>query len=242
MDPRVAKVLDLIKDESTSETSLTGLAQQVNLSPSRLRFLFKSHVGVPPAQFVRTFRMERAKELLETTFLSVKQIQIRIGVSDQSHFIREFKKSYGLTPARYRMKAATQETPRILEGLLILVVYGDKNEGERLGMALEQAGACVTILASYRRALVALERMRPHLLIVDIGLKNEDPYALIRKARLLFNHRQEKIPAVALVDSNSHDPELTNAAGFQLYLPKPPQSSELIEVVGRLTGRAELSL
>ena len=83
---------------------MSEMAQIVNLSPSRLRYLFKKETGVAPAHYLRTFRLEQAKELLETTFLSVKEIIRSIGVNDQSHFIREFKKSYGLTPAQYRMK------------------------------------------------------------------------------------------------------------------------------------------
>jgi AraC-like DNA-binding protein len=46
--------------------------------------------------------MERAKEHLEFSFMSVKQIMVSIGVRDRSHFEREFKKAYGLTPTQYR--------------------------------------------------------------------------------------------------------------------------------------------
>src|SRR5687768_3187080 len=46
--------------------------------------------------------MQRARELLETSYLSVKQVMARVGVTDESHFVRDFKKACGLTPARYR--------------------------------------------------------------------------------------------------------------------------------------------
>ena len=46
--------------------------------------------------------MERAKELLETSFLSVKEIAHRVGLNDESHFVRDFKMIYGLTPISYR--------------------------------------------------------------------------------------------------------------------------------------------
>jgi hypothetical protein len=46
--------------------------------------------------------MQRARELLETSHLSVKQVMARVGVTDESHFVRDFKKTCGLTPARYR--------------------------------------------------------------------------------------------------------------------------------------------
>jgi len=223
---------------------LSEMAQVVNLSPSRLRYLFKKETGTAPGHYLRTFRLERAKVLLETTFLSVKEIIGSIGVNDQSHFIREFKKSYGLTPAQYRMSLATVNNgsePRLnLEGLLVLVVEDDQNTRELLSIMLERAGASVTTIASSRKALVALERMRPHILIIDIGLPDEDGYALIRKARALLNERGEKIPAVALTAYSSvEDRQLALSAGFEIHIAKPPGPRQLIEVVAKLTGRLE---
>jgi len=46
---------------------------------------------VPPAKFLRVLRLERAKELLETSYLSVKQVMVQVGVTDGSHFVRNFK-------------------------------------------------------------------------------------------------------------------------------------------------------
>jgi YesN/AraC family two-component response regulator len=242
MDPRVQKVVTLMREEFHRESSLNEMAQFVNLSPSRLRYLFKSEVGMPPAQYLRAFRMQRARELLETTFLSVKEIISSIGVNDQSHFIREFKKSYGLTPAQYRLSLATNddvvETRRILEGLLVLVVEDDQDTRELICILLEREGACVTTMSSSRKALAALERMRPHILIIDIGLPDEDGYALIGKAQALLDERGEQIPAVALTAYASLDDSAKAlSAGFQIHMPKPPEPTQLIDVVARLTGR-----
>jgi AraC-like DNA-binding protein len=46
--------------------------------------------------------MEMAKELLENSSLCVKEIMFELGIADRSHFEREFKKAYRLTPNRYR--------------------------------------------------------------------------------------------------------------------------------------------
>lgn len=48
--------------------------------------------------------MRRAQELLETTFLSVKEIMAKVGVTDESHFVRDFKRFHGCTPAQYRAR------------------------------------------------------------------------------------------------------------------------------------------
>src|SRR5215217_5935917 len=102
MDHRVRQVIALAEESLRKGWSPAQLAALVNLSPSRLHQLFKEETGLPPARYLRRLRMRRAKELLETTNLSVKQVMAAVGVSDESHFVRDFKESCGLTPAKYR--------------------------------------------------------------------------------------------------------------------------------------------
>ena len=102
MDGRVRKAITLAEEFLHKGWSPAKLAGLVNLSPSRLHQLFKEETGEPPARYLRRLRMRRARELLEATHLSVKQVMARVGVSDESHFVRDFKKTCGLTPARYR--------------------------------------------------------------------------------------------------------------------------------------------
>ena len=102
MDYRVRRAIALAEECLQKGWSPARLAESVNLSPSRLHQLFKRETGVPPARYLRLLRMRRARGLLETTHLSVKQVMARVGVTDESHFVRDFKKTYGLTPARHR--------------------------------------------------------------------------------------------------------------------------------------------
>jgi len=101
-DSRVAKVRALMKSNLCLRRSLPKLAQAVNLSPSRLRSLFKLETGKSPARYLKLLRMEAARELLEHEFLSIKQVARRVGFEDLSHFVRDFEKTFGLAPARYR--------------------------------------------------------------------------------------------------------------------------------------------
>ncbi len=48
--------------------------------------------------------MRRAKQFLETTFLSVKEIMTVVGLQDESHFVRDFKTVYGIPPGAYRKR------------------------------------------------------------------------------------------------------------------------------------------
>jgi AraC-like DNA-binding protein len=52
--------------------------------------------------------MQHAATLLTTTFLSVKEIVRRVGCTDESHFVRDFKRFYGVTPSEYRNGTVTE--------------------------------------------------------------------------------------------------------------------------------------
>jgi AraC-like DNA-binding protein len=92
----------MMRDDVRGELSLGEFAQSVNLSVWRLCHIFKSDVGMPPIRYLRQLRMERAKDLLESSFLSVKEIAFQVGLNDESHFVRDFKSTYGYSPALYR--------------------------------------------------------------------------------------------------------------------------------------------
>ena len=102
-----------MREDVRGELSLAEFAQSVNLSVWRLCHIFKSDVGMPPIRYLRLLRMERAKGLLESSFLSVKEIAYQVGLNDESHFVRDFKAAYGFSPALYRThfknKSATEE-------------------------------------------------------------------------------------------------------------------------------------
>ena len=102
MDQRIKKVVALMQSNLCHDLSLDSLSRSVNLSSSRLRHLFKNEMGITPPQHLHALRMERAKQLLETTFLRIKEIAPLVGASCDSCFVREFKRTYGLSPARYR--------------------------------------------------------------------------------------------------------------------------------------------
>ena len=104
MDKRVEKIIAMMREDVRGELSLGEFAQTVNLSVWRLCHIFKSDVGMPPIRYLRLLRMERAKDLLESSFLSVKEIAYQVGLNDESHFVRDFKSTYGFSPALYRTR------------------------------------------------------------------------------------------------------------------------------------------
>jgi AraC-like DNA-binding protein len=78
------------------------LAISVNLSTSRLRHLFKREKSMTLAQYQRARRMEEARTLLSSTFLSIKEVMTQVGINSDSHFAHDFKSVFGLTPTEYR--------------------------------------------------------------------------------------------------------------------------------------------
>ncbi|MGI8468346.1 MAG: helix-turn-helix transcriptional regulator [Pyrinomonadaceae bacterium] len=92
------KILAEIKKPPTVEE----LAVWANVSPSRLRQIFKQETGMPFVTYTRHLQLERARESLETTLDNIQQISVAVGFHDQSYFNRLFKEKYGLTPIEYR--------------------------------------------------------------------------------------------------------------------------------------------
>src|SRR5260370_14230759 len=99
MDRRIERLIAMIKDSLGQKLSEQTLATSVNLSPPRLRQLFKKETGLSPIQYVRYLRAKRTAYLLQTSFLTIKEVAFRTGSCDVSPFVRAFKKQHGLTPS-----------------------------------------------------------------------------------------------------------------------------------------------
>lgn len=122
-----------------------------------------------------------------------------------------------------------------LYGLKILVVDDDVDTRELIEWVLKRVGAEVTSVGSSREALEALDREKPHLLVSDIAMPDEDGYALLRKIRALPPERGGRIPAIALTAHSLVQDRLQSLrAGFQNHVPKPVVPEELVEVVASI--------
>jgi CheY-like chemotaxis protein/two-component sensor histidine kinase len=125
-----------------------------------------------------------------------------------------------------------------LEGLHVLIVDDDLDGRVLVTTVLEQCGAKVTAVGSAAEAFSALQKLRPDVLISDIGMPGEDGYSLISKVRALSAEKGGKTPAAALTAyARAEDRLRILRSGFQIHLPKPVEPSELIAVVENLIGR-----
>jgi transcriptional regulator GlxA family with amidase domain len=96
----------LIECNSHDQLAIEELARMVNLSPGRLAHLFKSEMDISIQQYLTQLRLAKAKDQLETSFLSVKEIAASVGFPSVTRFVGCFKSLIGATPAQYRKQLA----------------------------------------------------------------------------------------------------------------------------------------
>jgi AraC-like DNA-binding protein len=127
MAERVKRVIELMQGDPSRSFTLGKMAESVNLSPPYFCYLFKTITGVPPAKYLKALRMQHAATLLTTTFLSVKEIAFQVGLHDESHFVRDFKTTYGFSPALYRSQFKNKTAPEPHNGSGIGSGHGPTN-------------------------------------------------------------------------------------------------------------------
>ena len=91
-----------LQEHLAEEVSLSVLAEEFHLSAQYISQLFKNEIGVGFLTYLTNIRMERAKQLLLSTSLSIAEVSEQSGYSDYRVFTKVFKKSEGITPSQYR--------------------------------------------------------------------------------------------------------------------------------------------
>jgi CheY-like chemotaxis protein len=130
--------------------------------------------------------------------------------------------------------------PVPLDGLAVLVVDDDADARDSMAAMLALRGARVKMAASAAEALLALETDPVDILVADIGMPDEDGYALIRRVRALAS-ACARLPALALTAyARPEDQEAVLAAGFHVHVAKPVHPDELAAAIASLApGRGQ---
>jgi signal transduction histidine kinase/CheY-like chemotaxis protein len=124
-----------------------------------------------------------------------------------------------------------------LAGLRVLIVDDEPDARLLLKTLMEQSGAKVRAAASASEALAALKDFRPDILVSDIGMPQEDGYALLRCVRALSPEEGGRIPAIALTAYAQEDDRMRALlAGFQVHVAKPINPAEFVAVIVGLAG------
>ena len=127
-----------------------------------------------------------------------------------------------------------------LEGIKVLVVDDEPDARAIVKRLLENCRATVVTAGSATEALEAMSGDRPHVLVSDIGMPEQDGYELIRRVRSLGVESGGRVPAVALTAyARPEDRRKVLLAGYQMHVAKPVEPPELIAVVASLVGRTD---
>lgn len=100
---QIRRVTEYVNDNINREITLAEMAEVAGVSRFHFAHMFKRTVGTPPHQWLIERRLERAKELLRTTRMTIADIAFEVGYQSQSHFGHIFRRATGMSPRRWRM-------------------------------------------------------------------------------------------------------------------------------------------
>jgi AraC-like DNA-binding protein len=95
-----AKIIML--DLYAKEIKLENIAQQVNMSYSWFRRVFRQYTGFSPSQYLQELRLQKGKDLLTNTLKPIKEIAYEVGFENADYFCTVFRNKTGSTPMKYR--------------------------------------------------------------------------------------------------------------------------------------------
>jgi AraC-like DNA-binding protein len=93
---------DLTETISTESVDLASAAKKAGYSKFHFSRLFKKTTGVSPWTYALGLKIDRAKEMLMNSDVSVKEVSLSVGINDPNYFSRLFAKHAGMPPGRYR--------------------------------------------------------------------------------------------------------------------------------------------
>lgn len=100
--PRNLSVVDVVNNHLFSGLSVNDLANLANLSVSTFSRTFQNIYNDTPANYIKKQRLERAKELLSVSSLTISEIAFQTCFNDTAHFSRSFKDEYKINPTAFR--------------------------------------------------------------------------------------------------------------------------------------------
>ena len=101
-DTHVQKSIDYINKNITEQISVSNICKEINISKSVLFKSFKERLNATPNQYINQKKIEKAKELIITTDLTVKEVAYYLGFTNVTYFYKLFKKITGDTPFQFK--------------------------------------------------------------------------------------------------------------------------------------------
>ena len=111
IDELVARAKSLIEKQTDKSISIEKLASAIGLSSSHFHRVFKRGAGITPYQYYLQLRIDRAKQMLERTSLSVQEIANRLAFENAYDFSNAFKQRAGVSPTQWRQRGQNGHQP-----------------------------------------------------------------------------------------------------------------------------------
>ncbi len=105
----IEKAVTIIEDEIESMGNIVNLAKRVGLNQNTLQNGFQQLYKASVNEYIRNYRIDKAKELLETSDLNITEITYKVGINSRSYFSKLFKKKYGVSPKQYLEQIRNQK-------------------------------------------------------------------------------------------------------------------------------------
>ena len=109
---RLNQVLSYIEEHSAEHVSNSDLAEMMHLSEDRFGHLFRKNIGMAPQQYINEVRLQKAKELIQSSDHTITEISRIVGFQDYNHFGRKFLKRYGCTPKEAQKQNLFIKSPK----------------------------------------------------------------------------------------------------------------------------------
>lgn len=112
-DDHLNLIINYIEMNYHKGISLEDVANYVNLNSSYLSKLFKEQYNINISTYITNRKMERAKELLENSDMSVLNIAMELSYNESNYFSKVFKKVVGMTPSQFKNKAISEKEKKL---------------------------------------------------------------------------------------------------------------------------------
>lgn len=105
----IESIKQYIYENYSEDLSVEQLADRVCLAPNYLSYIFKKETGENLSKFIKTYRMTKAKEMLDNTYEKIVNISNSVGYQNVSYFCQSFREYFGVSPQKYRDKGESYE-------------------------------------------------------------------------------------------------------------------------------------
>lgn len=110
---RMGTVMRAVQADLSRAWTVSDMAAVVGVSDAQLRRISISALGASPRQLLSNIRLTAAAVLLHDPGIRIKEIQARVGIADASHFCRDFRDRFGVSPSEYRYQLAQRRTDSV---------------------------------------------------------------------------------------------------------------------------------